>query len=292
MGKSPVRPADDATQRALPGAGRHARARAAARRSLARRADRLLSARHQGEPAPRVPPRAHAAGSPELVPRSDADWAAAALGLGGAHHALLALQPAPLHAVGAVRAVEAGAPGAARQQHPDANRRAADPRRAPQRSAARRVRRELGSHRRQGRDLAGDEALSRPERGHALRSGAVSRDRYRARGRHRLAADRPLPPPPTARGVRGACRRLRPRSGCPLVLVMGNTPTNAPYEGGSVARLVAWWEQGAREIPASTATTPPRPSLARALGWVRPARRLRAATLYRPGDAGHAPPAR
>jgi hypothetical protein len=34
----------------------------------------------------------------------------------------------------------------------------------------------------------------------------------------------------------------------PLVLVMGNTPTNAPYEGRLVERLTAWWEEsGARE---------------------------------------------
>jgi hypothetical protein len=34
----------------------------------------------------------------------------------------------------------------------------------------------------------------------------------------------------------------------PVVLVMGNTPTNAPYEGRFVDRLVAWWEEsGARE---------------------------------------------
>ena len=33
----------------------------------------------------------------------------------------------------------------------------------------------------------------------------------------------------------------------PLVLVAGNTPSNAPYEGLFVERLVAWWEQGARE---------------------------------------------
>jgi hypothetical protein len=33
----------------------------------------------------------------------------------------------------------------------------------------------------------------------------------------------------------------------PLVLVMGNTPTNAPYEGRFVDRLVAWWDDsGAR----------------------------------------------
>lgn len=33
----------------------------------------------------------------------------------------------------------------------------------------------------------------------------------------------------------------------PLVLVMGNTPTNAPYEGRFVQRLLSWWEQAARD---------------------------------------------
>jgi UDP-N-acetylglucosamine:LPS N-acetylglucosamine transferase len=33
----------------------------------------------------------------------------------------------------------------------------------------------------------------------------------------------------------------------PLVLVMGNTPTNAPYEDRFVARLVEWWEEAARD---------------------------------------------
>ena len=34
----------------------------------------------------------------------------------------------------------------------------------------------------------------------------------------------------------------------PVVLVMGNTPTNAPYEGQFVERLVQWWEEsGARD---------------------------------------------
>ncbi len=54
--------------------------------------------------------------------------------------------------------------------------------------------------------------------------------------------------------------RVRPRSeyeallrsygldpNAPLVLVMGNTPTNAPYEGRFVDRLVSWWEESARE---------------------------------------------
>jgi CDP-Glycerol:Poly(glycerophosphate) glycerophosphotransferase len=35
--------------------------------------------------------------------------------------------------------------------------------------------------------------------------------------------------------------------GRPLVLVMGNTPTNAPYEDRFVGRLVSWWDEGARE---------------------------------------------
>jgi UDP-N-acetylglucosamine:LPS N-acetylglucosamine transferase len=33
----------------------------------------------------------------------------------------------------------------------------------------------------------------------------------------------------------------------PLVLVMGNTPSNAPYEGRFVERLVGWWEEAARD---------------------------------------------
>jgi hypothetical protein len=42
-------------------------------------------------------------------------------------------------------------------------------------------------------------------------------------------------------------RRYRLDPGRPLVLVMGNTPTNAPYEGRFVERLVAWWEENARD---------------------------------------------
>ncbi len=34
--------------------------------------------------------------------------------------------------------------------------------------------------------------------------------------------------------------------GLPLVVVMGNTPTNAPYEGRLVERLVRWWETEGR----------------------------------------------
>ena len=37
-------------------------------------------------------------------------------------------------------------------------------------------------------------------------------------------------------------RSFRLDPGRPLVVVMGNTPTNAPYEGRFVERLIAWWE--------------------------------------------------
>ena len=33
----------------------------------------------------------------------------------------------------------------------------------------------------------------------------------------------------------------------PLVLVMGNTPTNTPYEGRFVERVLGWWEDAARD---------------------------------------------
>jgi CDP-glycerol glycerophosphotransferase (TagB/SpsB family) len=46
----------------------------------------------------------------------------------------------------------------------------------------------------------------------------------------------------------GALRELGLDPARPVVLVMGNTPTNAPYEDRFVERLIAWWdESGARE---------------------------------------------
>jgi UDP-N-acetylglucosamine:LPS N-acetylglucosamine transferase len=42
-------------------------------------------------------------------------------------------------------------------------------------------------------------------------------------------------------------RRYGLDPGRPLVLVMGNTPTNAPYEDRFVERLLSWWEDSARD---------------------------------------------
>ena len=41
-------------------------------------------------------------------------------------------------------------------------------------------------------------------------------------------------------------RRLGLDPARPLVLVMGNTPTNTPYEHRLVERLVEWWERASR----------------------------------------------
>jgi hypothetical protein len=41
----------------------------------------------------------------------------------------------------------------------------------------------------------------------------------------------------------GVLRELELDPGRPLVLVMGNTPTNAPYEKQFISRLVSWWEE-------------------------------------------------
>jgi hypothetical protein len=45
----------------------------------------------------------------------------------------------------------------------------------------------------------------------------------------------------------GVLRRLGLDPGRPVVLVMGNSPTNAPYERSFVERLVAWWEESGAE---------------------------------------------
>ena len=61
-----------------------------------------------------------------------------------------------------------------------------------------------------------------------------------------MAADGRLPPAPVRvrrSSVSSRSSGLDPAR--PLVVVMGNTPTNAPYEGRFVERLVEWWEREA-----------------------------------------------
>ena len=140
-------------------------------------------------------------------------------------------------------------------------------------------------------------ALRRPERRDARRSRSLPRHRPAARDRDRLAADRRLP---AAVGRSPSTRRSSRSStscpGVPVVLVAGNTPTNAPYEGRFVERLVDWWRTsgvGGR-LPAPLPAASARRRLARALrGRARmPGRRGPGALVHRPRDARDAAPAR
>ena len=106
------------------------------------------------------------------------------------------------------------------------------------------ARRQLGPHGREGRHLAALRPLRRAEPRDGGRPAPLPRDRARSRARHRMAADRSPPPLAAARRVRGApARGTGSTPARPLVLVAGNTPSNAPYEGRFVERLVGWWEQ-------------------------------------------------
>ena len=57
--------------------------------------------------------------------------------------------------------------------------------------------------------------------------------------------------------LRGAPAPVRARPGRRLVLVAGNTPSNAPYEGRFVERLVGWWEQSGGGTPPAPASAAP-----------------------------------
>ena len=84
----------------------------------------------------------------------------------------------------------------------------------------------------------------------ARRSRALSRHRAGARRGERLAADRHLR---AAAAARASTRAFSARSGSirrlPLVVVMGNTPANTPFEDRFVARMVDWWKAAGAERP-------------------------------------------
>ena len=88
------------------------------------------------------------------------------------------------------------------QQRADAGGRSVHRRGAAARPPARRLRRELGPHGGQGRDLAAPRPLRRAERRHARRSRPLPRHRSRTRDRDGLAADGRLPRGPSAQRVR------------------------------------------------------------------------------------------
>ena len=81
----------------------------------------------------------------------------------------------------------------------------------------------------------------------------------------------------------------------PLVLVMGNTPTNAPYEDRFVQRVVSWWEESARDRFQLLFRPHPRDKLWRerfAAAEGREGVFVQEASYTRPRGADNPPPAR
>ncbi len=69
-------------------------------------------------------------------------------------------------------------------------------------------------------------------------------------------------------------RRYGLDPGRPLVLAAGNTPSNAPYEGRFVERLVEWWRQGSsRRVATPVPSSPTRRLMATAVRGGRGTRR-------------------
>ena len=179
---------------------------------VARPADRLSPARDQAELPARVPPGADGGGTPQLDARLGPRGPAAALELARARHGELALQSSPACAGAVARRAAPRLLGARPEQRPAAGRGAVPRRRPATLPAGGRVRRELGSHGRQGSHLSPLRPVRRPERRHARRPRALPRNRRRAHRSHRLAADGRLPRAALARGVRRPPPPLRPRS--------------------------------------------------------------------------------
>ena len=168
----------------------------AADRRVARRAARLLPARDPAELPARLPRRADAARARELDARLVPRRPASTLEARGARNAAVVLQPATARSAPAARGDARRVRGARRRERAAAERRAVPRGGAPAGPSRRRLRRELGPHGRQGRDLALLRALHRPERGDGGRPAPFPRHRPEPSRRHRLAADRRLPASP------------------------------------------------------------------------------------------------
>ena len=216
---------------------------------IVRRADIFLDdhvglshGRRAHEPPPRLQRRAVGARPSDRVPRHRPGRPPAALERRRPRDGGVALLRPAVRAEAAARGDARRLRGARRDEPPVARLDAVPRRCAPAGRARRRLRRVVGPHGRQGRRLAAPRPLRRAERDHALRPRALPRHRPGADHRDGLAADRRLPPPAAAGGLRGAPAAATTSTRTkPLVLFAGNTPHNAPYEGKLVERLVAWW---------------------------------------------------
>ena len=134
-------------RRATPGATVARRASAPARRLALDRSIGLLSARAPAQPASRLPPRADAAGAPELVPRPSRTATAAALGDARASDVPLALTGRRATCRGAPRPDARRVRGLVVREPADPLGGALPQRGPPPRRADGGLRRELGPHR-------------------------------------------------------------------------------------------------------------------------------------------------
>ena len=230
-------------------------------RRLARPPARLPPARDPPQLPPRLPCRADAARTPELDARHRSRRPAPALVVARAGDGALVLQPAAARPAAAARDDAARLLRSRALERAAGERRAVPRRRTPPAAAGGRACGELGPHGRQGRDLAALRALPRPEQRHGGRSASLPRHRARSAcgspaGRKPTSSTAGGPGPSTTTSCAGT-GSIRAARSCSS---RETRPSNAPYEGLFVERLVAWWEQGdARAHPASLPTAPARP---------------------------------
>ena len=236
---------------------RRSRAGRQAHRRLARAALRVLAARDSLQLPARLSHRAHGARPRQSVPRPRPRRSAAAVAVGRAGNAAVVLLEEAVRAQRA-RAADAGRVRRGRRgEPPDAVGGAGAERRAAAGHAGHRLRRQLGPPRRQGRHLVAPRHVHRPERRHAGRSRAATTASIPAR-----AIVTGWPQSDFFHGRRPAedFEALARRHGLdpsrPVVLVMGNTPTNTPYEPLFFERLLEL-VGGERRARAVFAAVPP-----------------------------------
>ena len=228
--------------------GRPSRPCPRARRRHARPAARLPPARDPPEPPARLPRRADAAGPSELDARHESRQPPPASAPGRACDGAVVLQPPTPRSPAVARGDEArllGPPALERAAH---ERGAVPHGCAAAAAAGRGARRELGPHRRQGRHLAALRPLRRPEPRDGGRPAPLPRHRAGAGSRHRLAADRPVPPHQAARRVRRAAAPLRARS------------RRAPSSSSAATRRATRPTRGGSSSVSSSGGTAPRAS--------------------------------
>ena len=238
----PVRTIDVATL--APAEGPVAAATPARRRSTTRPLARLLPARHPAEPSTRFPSRADGARPRQLDARLVASRPAPALGAARAGHGLVALRSRARTCRVSLRE-----PGCGRVRARSRCRTSSRRPSCRSSSTARRQRIPIVAHVASWDHTVGKGVIAPFCDVYVVQNRTMLEDlvRYHDIPRERIVV---TGWPQTGRlcETTRACRVRRPRplvrsrSGDParLVLVMGNTSTNAPYEDRFVERMVRW----------------------------------------------------